>query len=112
MTNDEELPPGTEHRLHMRCEYKYLDSKDEANYCSEKFIEGTLAVGELCLLRPQQVNPTQPSIGKGMQSFFLHTPKFRTCCSVFFTLKVMMSYLRPQIEWVCHLVLCFLFFEG
>ena len=66
MVNDEELPPGNEHRLHMRCEYKFLHSKDEDNYCSEKFLQGTLAVGELCLLRPQQVNPTQPSIGKGM----------------------------------------------
>jgi hypothetical protein len=54
-----------ERRLHMRCEEKWLDAHDPRNYCSEKFLRGELNVGDLCLLRPQQVNPTQIPVGKG-----------------------------------------------
>lgn len=56
------------HRIHMRCEEKWLDSRDPRNYCSEKFLRGELRVGDLCLLRPQQVNPTQSPVGKGVCS--------------------------------------------
>eukprot|EP01134_Creolimax_fragrantissima_P003727 CFRG3727T1 len=50
--------------LHMRCRAKQLDPSNPKDYCSEQYVDGTLAVGELCLLRPQQANPTQMSIGK------------------------------------------------
>ena len=79
MINDEE-PPVDKRRIHMRCEYKYLDSRDKDNYCSEKFLQGTLAVGELCLLRPQQVNPTQTSVGKGMSAAINVSGTCHTAC--------------------------------
>lgn len=75
-SNSEKLSPvANDRHIHMRCEYKYLDAKDPSNYCSEKYLDGTLAVGDLCLLRPQQINPTQMSVGKGTVHIFHSSEK-------------------------------------
>jgi len=49
-------------RIH--CPELSLDSSDPLSYCSEMSLRSPLAIGTLCLLQPEQVHPTQPSVGK------------------------------------------------
>jgi len=41
-----------------------LDEMDITNYCSDRLSLGSLTVGDVCLIKPERVRPTQVFIGK------------------------------------------------
>ena len=43
-----------------------LDPEDPNSYCSTIALKGKVPAGTLCLIRPEQIHPTQHALGKGM----------------------------------------------
>lgn len=48
----------------VKCPNKILNMANPLDYCSEQRIRDMLTIGELCILRTEQVRPTQVAVGK------------------------------------------------